>query len=149
MCVNKDCKEFITRPSGDYINRVARFLPVRAKAMKNFEAQLFPERNSKKTNSMDTIYTNNSSVKKLQANIDMQVEKLSSSLVLCANQKDDSLFHLFNNKKATPEQKHDLINFRRIGQMEFERIVEYYTLRHSSVRPPKRQKRLLTFTEKN
>ena len=113
--------------------------------MKNFEAQLFPERNSKKTNSIDTIYTNNSSVKKLQANIDVQVEKLSSSLVLCANKKDDSLFHLFNNKKATPEQKHDLINFRKIGQMEFERRAEYYTLRHPSVRPPKWQKRLATY----
>ena len=59
MCVNKDCKEFITRSSGDYINRVARFLPVRAKALKNFAAQLFPERRSKnKSHSIHSIYTN-------------------------------------------------------------------------------------------
>ena len=43
MCVNKDCKEYITRPSADYINRTAAFLPVRAKAIKNLETQLFPE----------------------------------------------------------------------------------------------------------
>lgn len=144
MCVNKDCKEFITKPSGDYINRVARFLPIRAKAIKNFEAQLFPRRNSKKMKSIDTIYTNDPSAKKLQANIDQQVKKLKSSQILSADQKDNSLFHLFNQKTVTPEQKHDLMNFRNIGQMEFERRVEYYTLRNPSVRPPKRQKRLRT-----
>ena len=41
MCVNKDCKEFITRPSGDYINRVARFLPIRAKAMETSRPNSF------------------------------------------------------------------------------------------------------------
>ena len=34
MCINKDCKEFITRPSADYINRTALFIPVRAEAIK-------------------------------------------------------------------------------------------------------------------
>ena len=86
MCVNKDCKEFITRPSGDYINRVARFLPLRAKTMKSFEAQLFPGPNSKKqSNSIHAIYTNDASAKKLQVNVDKQVEKLCCSLVLSAD----------------------------------------------------------------
>ena len=31
MCINKDCKEFITKPSGDYIDRVATFMPVRSR----------------------------------------------------------------------------------------------------------------------
>ena len=34
MCINKECKEFITRPSADYIQHTAKFLPIRAKAMK-------------------------------------------------------------------------------------------------------------------
>ena len=45
MCINKECKEYITRPSADYINRTAMFLLVPAKAMKNIEAQLFPHQN--------------------------------------------------------------------------------------------------------
>ena len=50
----------------DYnINHVTRFLPVRAKAMK---AQLFPERSSK-NKSIHSIYNNDASAKKLQANI--------------------------------------------------------------------------------
>ena len=40
MCI-KDCKEYITRPSADYINRTALFIPVRAEAMKNFEREIF------------------------------------------------------------------------------------------------------------
>lgn len=43
MCINKDCKECITKPSADYFNRIAQFLPVRSKAMKNLESQIFPE----------------------------------------------------------------------------------------------------------
>ena len=44
MCLNKDCKEYITRTSDDYIKCMAAFLSVRAKAIKNLETQLFPER---------------------------------------------------------------------------------------------------------
>ena len=40
------------------------------------------------------------------------------------------------------------MNFRQIGQAEFERRVEYFILRTPSVKSPKRQKRLLTFTER-
>ena len=40
------------------------------------------------------------------------------------------------------------MNFREIGQSEFERRVEYYILRNPSVKPPKRRKRWLTFTER-
>jgi len=38
MAINKDCKEAITKPSADYIKRVATFLPVRSKSL---DAQLF------------------------------------------------------------------------------------------------------------
>ena len=64
--------------------------------MKNFEAQLFPRRNPKKMKSINTIYNNDPSVKKLRANIDEQVKKLKCSQILSADQKDKSLFHLFN-----------------------------------------------------
>ena len=42
MCINRKCKEYVTRPSAENTHR-AIFLPIRAKAMKIFEAQLFPE----------------------------------------------------------------------------------------------------------
>ena len=44
MCINRESKEFITRPSADYINRTAKFLSIRASAITNLEAQLFADR---------------------------------------------------------------------------------------------------------
>ena len=44
MCINRDCKMSITKPSADYIQRVAKFLPVRSKAIKHFEEQIYIER---------------------------------------------------------------------------------------------------------
>ncbi len=35
MCINKDCKEYITRPSAEHMSRLASLLPTRAKAIKN------------------------------------------------------------------------------------------------------------------
>lgn len=44
MCINRECKEFISRPSAGSINRTSLFLPIWAEAMNNIEKQLFPER---------------------------------------------------------------------------------------------------------
>lgn len=62
--------------------------------------------------------------------------------------QENSLLHLFNHKQPTPEQVHDLLNFREIGQREFDCRVEYSILRNPSVTPPRRRKYLLTFTER-
>ena len=40
------------------------------------------------------------------------------------------------------------MQFRDIGQREFERHVGYYVLKQPSVHPPQRKKRLLTLTKK-
>ena len=53
MCINRECKEYITRPSADYIQCMALFLQVRAKAMKNIESQLFSDQNLAKTQGFD------------------------------------------------------------------------------------------------
>lgn len=148
MCINRECKEYITRPSADYIQRMAMFLQVRAKAMKNIESQLFSDQNLAKTQGLTTIQACDSESKKLEMNVRAQVEKLNSSSILIVDSNLTSLCHLFNRMQPTPEQVHDLLNFRDIRQTEFEIRVEYYTLRNPSVKPPKHHKRLLTFTER-
>ena len=54
--------------------------------------------------------------------------------------------HTINNKLATPEQLHDLLNFRKIGQEAYESYVSYKFLHAASSNPPTRKKSLLTFT---
>ena len=41
--INRECKEFITRPSAEYINNTAQFLSIRASAITNLEAQAFAD----------------------------------------------------------------------------------------------------------
>ena len=55
-------------------------------------------------------------------------------------------FNILSNTAATPEQTHDLLNFREIGQLEFEAHVNYRILRTPSADAPRRRKRLQTFT---
>ena len=149
MCINRECKEYITRPSADYINRIAKFLPIRAKAMKNVEPQLFPEHNTKKQ-TIKSIHTKDKATMKFAMNVQRQIQKLStdSTIRVSDDSTSNTLCHLFKKKSTSTEQDHDLTNFRKIGQAEFERTIEYYILRKPSVQPPKHRKNLLTFTER-
>lgn len=147
MCINKDCKEYITRPSADYINRTALFIPVRAEAMKNIEAEIFADKKRKPDTSVNIFATNTQNAKKFEENVQNQINKLKTSS-LTEQQSGNRLRHIFNKKSLTAEQTHDLLNFREIGQADYDAGVEYYTIRTPSVKPPKHRKRLLTFTEK-
>ena len=82
MCINRECKEFVTRPSADYINRTALFLPIRAKAMKNAEKELFPERKNEIIKEITTIHSTESESKKLEGNIRSMLQKLGTSTLL-------------------------------------------------------------------
>ena len=147
MCINRDCKEYITRPSADYISRTAMCLPVRAKAIKNIEKQVFSDKksaNSVSSNSITSIHGSGLS-HKLEMNVRSQIQKLELSSITAAD-TSSGLRHLFNKKDLSPDQSHDLLNFRHIGQIEFERRVQYFVLPAPSVKTPKRLKRLLTFT---
>ena len=43
MKINKECKTSIVCPTRDYLNRVAGYIPYRAKCIANLHMQLFPE----------------------------------------------------------------------------------------------------------
>ena len=110
MCVNKYCKEYITRPSADYINCMATFLLVRAKAIKNLETQLFPERNTMSViEPTTTIHATEATSTKLEMNIRSQTQQLEEATPLTLNYQEITLCHLFQQKRPSPEQIHDLI----------------------------------------
>jgi len=118
MCINKDSKEYVMRPSSDNLDRKAIFMPIRAKAMKEFELQLYPEQSDNR-GTLKSIYSKNVSDQKFELNVKCQVAKLGSSS-LKPDCSEGDLCHLFSSKKLTPEQIQDLLNFRDIGQKEFE-----------------------------
>ena len=148
MCINKDCKKYVIHPTADSIERKAIFMPIRAKAMKDIEKQLYPEQSTNSLNDILTVHSKNSSDKKFEINVRAMETKLNTSSLKLNDMDADHLHQLFGPRKISPEQEHDLLNFRNIGQGEFELSVQYFVLRNPSVKPPKRKKRLLTFTER-
>ena len=64
MCINRDCKMSITKPSADYIQWVAKFLPVRSKAIKHFEEQVYIERKDMNINQTTSLTTEREAEKK-------------------------------------------------------------------------------------
>ena len=148
MCINRECKEFIIRPSADYISRTAAFLPVRSKAITNLEQQIFADRKSPTVEKITSLHTADPECMKHTSNVQAQVQKLKTDSVSFPKFHASNLQHLFNSKAITPQQSHDLLNFREIGQIEYQRNVDYYILRTPSVKPPKHRKSLLTFTER-
>ena len=150
MYINKECKEFITRPSADYINRIATFLPIRTTAINNLEEQIFADRKSKAEEQITSLHATDPESKKHETNVNAQINKLQSdtSTFPAKHSQSTELQHLFNHKPLTKEQTHDLMNFRDVGQNQYERYIDYYVLRTPSVKPPKHRKSLLTFTER-
>ena len=122
MCVNRECKEYISHPSAENINRISLFLPVRSQAMKNLDQQIFPERKKETNEAITSVLATDPESKKLESNVRLQVNKIKSSDLAMGT----SLSHLFNKKQLTPQQVYDLKNFRQIGQEEYDNRVEYY-----------------------
>ena len=77
MWVNKECKEYIMRPSGENMNLTALFLPVRVTAIKNLVNQLFVDSKAKTAPSQSLgLLTNDPETKKHEVNVRAQVEKI-------------------------------------------------------------------------
>ena len=148
MCINRECKEFIIRPSADYISRTAASLPVRSKAITNLEQQIFADRKSPTVEKITSLHTTDPECMKHTSNVQAQIQKLKTDSVSFPKFHASNLQHLFNSKAITRQQSHDLMNFREIGQIEYQRNVDYHILRTPSVKPPKHRKSLLTFTER-
>ena len=143
MCINRECKEYKTRPSADYINRTAIFLPVRAKAINMWRNKCFLTLNLQTQHALNPLH-HYVVQEKFEINVRSQIQSLKSSSINASNTGSTTLQHLFKKKELSPDQIHDLVNFREIGQAEFERRVQYFVLRTPSIKTPKRLKRLLT-----
>ena len=72
--------------------------------------------------------SSSSSDNKSSANIASQIDLITSKYLLELTKTNDVLLNPFSNKKATPEQQHDLLHFRQIGSVEFEKYIENYIL---------------------
>ena len=86
------------------MSRTALFLPVRAKAIKNFETQLFANSKAQTVSTQTSgLLTNDPEVKKHEVNVRAQIDKIHRD-----SRHKDPLRHLFKSQEIRPEQVHDL-----------------------------------------
>ena len=146
MLINKQCKTSIVKPTPDYINRLAKYLPYRSKALETFRHQL----HLKDKNSYEAITSPFSCApqdRKFEENVREEVKCITAHSVFALQANNRGLINPFNGKKATPDQSHDLLNKRGIGQREYLGRVGAFILRQPSFKAPNRQRRLQTFSE--
>ena len=137
MKVNKDAKLAVVQPSESKIAHLSNYLPFRSACLNNLMRELFPER-EKNSERFDNCPT--SKDKKLEANVHSMIELIISTHGMFHQQAENQgLYNFLQNKQATPEQAHDLLNFRDIGQKGFENYTSSKLLKLPSTDAPVRK----------
>ena len=98
--MNKECKTSIIQRSRDYINRIASYIPYRAKCMENLRERLFPEENHI-AHAPDCIVSEDYKTKRSIANINAQRNVMLSAEYLPLDTTNQALCNPFVKKVAT------------------------------------------------
>jgi hypothetical protein len=146
MLINKSCKTAIVKPNPDYINRLASYLPYRSKAIDNFTEQLLIS--SQHNIEINSPFTSVPSDIKHQDNVETILQHLHDFAIFSIESVNRGLQNPFTNQKASPEQRHDLLQFRTMGKAEYLQRISSVILKQPSTAAPNRKHRIQTFTEK-
>ena len=150
MLINRHVKQAIVRPSKDYINRIAQYIPCRVKSFVNFKTQIFgSQTTSSGCITSPKMFSPEQSTVKSETNIQSIMEKLADGVLLphfTSEMENRGLVNPFRGRTANDTQKHDLLNFHLLGTEHFETRVMAYVLKTPSVVVPLRRKKLHTFT---
>ena len=148
MCVNKDMKIAITHPTKPYLQKVSLFLRYRISAHKNLLTQIYPNLENGSTFIFD-VFTDKPEIKEREGNITIMInEILCNGLLPHSLTANRGLVNVFSGLKASPEQSHDLLNFREIGTTDLINYVNHRILKIPSTNAPKRKNKLVTMAPK-
>jgi len=146
MCINKDLKAAVVRPTDAYLQKTTLFFNDRIKAYKNLIEQLFQGKN--KTNTDYNSITDTTPLSKHQEeNIEQMILGIQTNQLFQFQHTSTNrgIVNVFTSQKATPEQASDMLNFHRIGKQSYETYVKHFILKQPSSTDAKvRQHRLLT-----
>ena len=151
MCVNKDMKNAIVRPTTPYLQKTSLFLRFRITAYKNLLKQLFltSDTDLSKNSSMYSMYNASPSAQEREENMGSIIEliKIKDLLPVTISQ-NRGIINTLSGLAATPEQKHDLLHFRRIGAEHLAQYINLRILKQPSTDAPVRKHRLVTMDTK-
>ncbi len=146
MCVNKDLKAAVVRPTQAYLQKTSLFFNYRIKAYKNLVKQLFPEKFKETGTTLATILDTTPKARRVEENIvQMCTEIATHSLIPPEIESNRGLLNVFSGLRATNQQAHDLLTFRDIGKQAFQDYVNHrIIMQPSSTNAPIRRHKLLT-----
>jgi hypothetical protein len=147
MCINKDLKQAVVRPTVEYLQKTSLFYPFRVKAYKNLMTQLFPGNDLQTDKLTKSMFINCPETKTRQENISRMMDEIEQKQLLPILSANRGLINTFTGQRANNQQTHDLLNFRDIGTAKFENYVSYHILKAPSTstsEAPQRKQRLLT-----
>ena len=143
MKINKDAKLAIIRPNEEKMKHLSNYLSFRSACINNLESQLFPERQQRKIHLPN--HTSSRDVA-IEVNAEQMLKAIANHGMFSSLEENQGLWNFLDNKQATPEQSHDLLQLRKIGQEAFENYVCTTYLNTASTDAPVRKKRLCTFS---
>ena len=147
MLINKHVKQAVVRPSKDYINRIAQYIPFRMKSVENVKAQLFTSTTDDSIRTTPIMLAHDQSTMKSAENIQCLFQKLNDiDLLPHTIPANRGLVNPFRGLVANTAQSHDLLSFNKIGRENFELRIQAYVLKTPSIKVPQRRKKLQTFT---
>ena len=154
MLINRHMKEAISKPSQDYISRVATYIPARVKCIEQLKSEIFEDKTTQPSRrsaqaTKSAVFLGDPSDSKSEANVQSQMDKLAQVKLLPHNiTTNRGLVNPFRNLTASTAQREDLLSFHQLGKKLFENRVKAYVLKQASVQVPQKRKALLTFATK-
>ena len=145
MLINKHTKQAIVRPSKEYIDRMAKYIPHR---LDRFKAEILHISEQKDVHpTLPSILSTDHRTKKQEQNIIKVMTKVKELLPnLDQTSSNHGLINIFSERVANSAQRHDLLNFHTIGQTAFDNRINVYVLKVPSTTAPQRKKKLQTFS---
>ena len=137
--INKDTKLAVVHPSKHRMEFLSNHVHFCSACVDTLKHQLFPER---ETNKQTFSHAPTAKDEKRETNILTMLKVMKSNDMILLQR----MWNVLEGKEATPEQAHDLLNFRRIGQEAFEKLVSYKVIGTQGTSMSTQRKRLLTFT---
>ena len=134
MCVNKDLKGAIARPTKPYLQKTSLFFNYRIKALKILKPQLFPDDNPDITLESIGILENTTEAVRKEQNIEhMYKEIIEANLLPSHLTSNRGLMNTFSMQTATLEQTHDMLNFQSIDEEALDHYITFRVLGIPSV----------------
>ena len=131
MCINKDLKSAVIRPSKAYLQKTSLFFNYRIKAFKNIIQQLFPT-DLLEHCKLNTIIDKIPHSRHCEENIQTMCTLIIGNKQFIIQDKNRGLLNVFTNQVATPEQAHDMLSFRQIGLQAYQQYITTRILHTSS-----------------